>query len=496
MLLADLMKRISYQCIQGTIDREITSVVYDTRKQIQEGACYICVTGVVFDGHEYAGEAVKQGAVAIIAEHPVEVPDTVTVIIVENSRIALSYVSAAFFGYPAEKLKLIGITGTKGKTTTAYMIYTALMKAGIIAGLIGTIEVKIGDQTVPASHTTSTTPESFILQEYFARMVEAGVSHVVMEVSSQSLKTDRVAGIQFDIGVFTNLEPDHIAPGEHPDFADYMYSKSLLFQQCDIGIANWDDEHMEEVFQAASCRILTYGTGQDADLYAEQVNLHNENGTIGIEFETKGCMEFHVHVGIPGKFNLYNALAAILVCQVMEIPVPIIQKTLEEVRVRGRVEPVPVSDKFSVMLDYAHNAMSLRSLLTTLREYHPKRLVCMFGCGGNRSRDRRFDMGEISSRLADLTVVTSDNPRYEEPEDIINDILTGVKRAGGEYVSVVDRYDAIRYCIRNAREGDLIVIAGKGHEDYQEIQGVKYPMDDRKMIMEAANEINHGKRNL
>lgn len=489
MLLSRLLERTDYKLMQGSLETEVTSVVYDTRKEIIPGACFVCISGTVFDGHNYAKEAAQKGAGVIVAERYVELPQGVTLIVTEDNRKALARISAAWFGYPAEQLRMIGVTGTKGKTTTACMIRSILSEAGVKTDLIGTIEITVNGVATPASHTT---PESYVLQEYLRKMADAGTECVVMEVSSQGLKLSRVEGIAFDIGVFTNLEPDHIAPGEHPDFADYLYCKSLLFQRCKLGIANVEDEHFEEMFRNATCEVKTFGLTEEADYNAKKVELYNAAGVVGVQFEMgrpEGA-SFPVTVDIPGKFNVYNALAAATVCLQLDIPIELIQTSMKKVAVRGRVELVPVSEKFSVMLDYAHNGMSLRSLLTTLREYQPKRLVCVFGCGGNRAKDRRFEMGEISSEYADLTIVTSDNPRFEEPEAIIEDILTGVRRKNGQYETIVDRKEAIRHVLHIAEEGDLIVVAGKGHEDYQEIRGVKYPMDDRNMIREAADELS------
>ncbi len=489
MLLRRLLEKTDYKLMQGSLETEVTSVIYDTRKEILPGACFVCISGTVFDGHNYAKEAAQKGASVIVAERYVELPQDVTLIVTEDNRKALARISAAWFGYPAEQLRMIGVTGTKGKTTTACMIRSILLEAGVKTDLIGTIEITVNGVATPASHTT---PESYVLQEYLRKMADAGTECVVMEVSSQGLKLSRVEGITFDIGVFTNLEPDHIAPGEHPDFADYLYCKSLLFRRCKVGIANIEDEHFEEMFRNASCEIKTFGLTEEADYTAKKVDLYNAGGVVGVQFELErpDSQSFPVTVDIPGKFNVYNALAATAVCLQFDIPVEVIQESMKKVAVRGRVELVPVSDKFSVMLDYAHNGMSLRSLLTTLREYRPKRLVCVFGCGGNRAKDRRFEMGEISSEYADLTIVTSDNPRFEEPEAIIEDILTGVRRKNGKYETIVDRKEAICHVLSIAEEGDLIVVAGKGHEDYQEIRGVKYPMDDRTMIREAADELS------
>lgn len=485
MLLKNLLERMQYTCLKGSTEIDITTLTPDSRK-VEAGSVFVCISGYVKDGHEYIPEVIEKGAVAIIVEKEVTVPDHVTVILVENTRLALAYMSAAYFGYPAEKLKTIGITGTKGKTTTTYMVRSILESAGIKTGLIGTIEAIIGDEVIPANNTT---PESYVVQEYFSKMVEAGCKCVVMEVASQGLMLHRVAGFTFDFGIFTNIEPDHIGPNEHSDFEDYMKCKGLLFKNCKVGIANADDTHVWNVLEGHTCKLETYGLSETADLRAENVNLHSKSGKLGVKYHVSGLMNFDVMIDIPGKFSVYNSLTAIAICRHFNIPEENILKALAEVKVKGRIETIHISDKFTLMIDYAHNAMSLDSLLTTLKDYNPKRLVCLFGCGGNRSKLRRYEMGEISSNLADLTVVTSDNPRFEEPQDIINDIITGVKKGKGKYVEIIDRKEAIRYCIENAQEGDVIVLAGKGHEDYQEIKGVKYKMDERDLIKEVLKEM-------
>ena len=418
-----------------------------------------------------------------------EVPDNVTVIRVPDTRYALALMSAAYFGYPAEKLKIIGITGTKGKTTTTYMIRSILEGVGHKVGLIGTIEAIIGDEKIPAANTT---PESFTIHQYFARMVEEGCDSVVMEVSSQGLMLHRTAGIPFEIGIFTNLGRDHIGPNEHKDFEDYKRCKAMLFQQCRLGIANVDDEYFRDIFKNATCRVETFGFSGDADLRAEDVQLVSRPGYLGVAYHVAGLMDFDVEIDIPGTFSVYNSLTAIAVCRHFGVPVEKIKEALKKAKVKGRIEMIKVSDEFTLMIDYAHNAMSLESLLTTLKEYHPKRLVCLFGCGGNRSKDRRYEMGEVSGRLADLTIITSDNPRFEEPQAIIDDIKIGIGRTDGKYVEICDRKEAIKYAIQHGQPGDVIVLAGKGHEDYQEIRGVKYPMDERVLIAEVLEELKEG----
>lgn len=491
MKLRDMLTDIEYTVVSGDVDCEISSLVYDSRK-VSSGSAFCCIVGANSDGHDYAAKAVEMGAAALIVTKDVTeavcgAGRDVAVIKVNSDRDALARLSAAWFGHPAEKLTTIGITGTKGKTTTSYMVYEILKRAGRKPGLIGTIESVIGDERIPAANTT---PESYVVQESFAKMVEKGCDCVVMEVSSQGLMQKRVGGFVYDIGVFTNMSPDHIGPNEHESFEEYMACKGLLFKQCRRGLANVDDEHMETVLAGHTCELTTFGTADKADIKAKNIDLHSVDGKLGVSFTCEGeGKSFPVKVNIPGKFTVYNSLTAIAVAMKLGIDEASIAAALPLVSVKGRVEPIRVSDEFSLMIDYAHNAMALDSLLGTLLEYKPERLVCLFGCGGNRSRDRRFEMGEISSKLADLTIVTSDNPRFEKPEDIIADIIVGVKRGGGEYVTVPDRKDAIMYAIKNAKKGDVIVLAGKGHEDYQEICGKKYHMDERELVREVCEEL-------
>ncbi len=485
MKLRDLLERLEYEVVQGDDGIEISTLINDSRK-VEQGSAFVCISGAVVDGHQFIADVAKKGAAAVIVEREVEAPETMTVIRVADTRYALALMSAAYFGYPAEKLKVIGITGTKGKTTTTYMIKSILDSVGHKVGLIGTIEAIIGEKHIPAANTT---PESYTIHKYFAEMVEAGCDCVVMEVSSQGLMLHRTAGIPFELGIFTNLGKDHIGPNEHKDFEDYKRCKGLLFKQCRVGIANVDDPYFEDVFSGATCSVETYGFSEKADLRATDTRLVSRPGYLGVAYHVTGKMEFDVEIDIPGTFSVYNSLTAIAVCRHFNVPVDHIQKALKEAKVKGRIEMIKVSDEFTLMIDYAHNAMSLESLLTTLKEYHPARLVCLFGCGGNRSKDRRYEMGEVSGRLADLTIITSDNPRFEEPQAIIDDIKTGIEKTDGKYVEICDRKEAIKYAIGHGQPGDVIVLAGKGHEDYQEIKGVKYPMDERVLIAEVLEEL-------
>ncbi len=485
MRLSNLLERLTYEVLQGNDEAEITTLANDSRK-VCEGSVFVCISGAVVDGHDFIEDVAAKGAAAVIVERDVVAPASMTVIKVDDTRYALALMSAAYFGYPADELKVIGITGTKGKTTTTYMVKSILEGVGHKVGLIGTIEAIIGDQVIPASNTT---PESFTIHQYFRRMVDAGCDAVVMEVSSQGLMLHRTAGIPFEIGIFTNLGEDHIGPNEHKDFEDYKRCKGLLFKQCKIGIANADDAHFADVFREATCEIETFGFAENADLRANDTKLISGSGYLGVSYHVSGLMDFDVEIDVPGTFSVYNSLTAIAVCRHFDVPVEKIQAALKAAKVKGRIEIVKVSDEFTLMIDYAHNAMSLESLLTTLKEYNPNRLVCLFGCGGNRAKARRFEMGEVSGRLADLTIITSDNPRFEEPQAIIDDIKTGIAKTDGKYVEVIDRKEAIRYAIEHAEAQDVIVLAGKGHEDYQEIEGVKYDMDERVLIAEVVKEL-------
>ena len=478
MKLGTLLESLEYTIVQGSTDTEVKGVEYDSRK-VQEGSLFLCIRGAVADGHTFVPDVVKKGAAVLVVEEEVTVPEGITVVQVEDTRYAMACISAAWFGHPARELKTIGVTGTKGKTTTTYMVKSILENAGYKVGLIGTIEAIVGEKVIPAANTT---PESYVIQKYFREMADAGCDCVVMEVSSQGLMLHRTAGFIFDYGIFTNIEPDHIGPNEHRDFEHYLQCKAMLLKQCKVGIVNRDDEHFERMIEGHTCQLETFGFSEEADLQAEDAELVSRPGYLGISYHLRGLLDFPVEIDIPGKFSIYNSLTAIAICRHFRVSQENIVKALKKAKVKGRIEMIKVSDDFTLMIDYAHNAMALESLLTTLREYHPHRLVCLFGCGGNRSKLRRYEMGEVSGKLADLTIITSDNPRYEEPQAIIDDIKVGIGKTEGKYVEIVDRKEAIAYAIHHGEPGDIIILAGKGHEDYQEIEGKKYPMDERVLI--------------
>ncbi len=480
MKLSELIREMDYVCVQGTADTEISSLVCDSR-DTKENSVFVCITGFHSDGHSFVPQAAQRHAAAIVVEKEVDVPAELTVIRTPDTRIALAKMSAAYFGYPARRLTTIGITGTKGKTTTACMIRTILEDAGYGTGLIGTLGTFIKDQVIK---TPNTTPESLVIQKSLRDMADAGCRYAVMEVSSQGLMLHHTDGILFDYGVFTNLGPDHIGPGEHKNLEHYIACKSRLFRQCRHGIVNGDDRHLGEVLKDCRCDLETFGFSEERDVYAKEIRLFEKADVLGISCRIRGDCETKLSLPMPGEFNLYNAMAALCVCTRLGIGAGRIQESLRRICIKGRTEIIQVPGRGKVLIDYAHNAMSLRCLLQSLRRYHPQRLICLFGCGGNRSGNRRFEMGEVSASLADLTVITSDNPRYEDPVKIMDDIIAGAKKGGGAYVAVGDRAEAIRYCLEHAREGDFLVLAGKGHEDYQEIMGKRIPMDDRRLLME------------
>ncbi len=492
MKFREWLKDLDYEVLQGDLDTEAEDVVYDSRKAVP-GTIFVCLKGTRIDSHGFIGDVAAQGVKAFVVERDVELPEGTTVVKVASSRHALAMMSAVRFGNPIRKMISVGVTGTKGKTTATHMMKAILEAAGKKVGMIGTTGAVIGDEVFP---TMNTTPESYQLQEYFSKMAEAGCEYVLMEVSSQGIKMHRTDGLEFDYGVFTNITPDHIGPDEHADFEEYLYYKSRLFTMCRTGIANRDDEHFEAIVKDRTCgKLYTYGRkegGEKPDFYGSRLRFVSEPGFVGTEFDleekaTGAVMD--LRLGLPGEFNMDNALAAASLCRAMGISEDAIREGLEHVRVNGRMEIAYSSEKCTVIIDYAHNAVSMESLLETLRAYHPKRLVCVFGSGGNRSKERRYSMGEIGGKMADLCILTADNSRYEKTEDIIADIRSHLEPTGGAFVEIPDRREAIYYSLSHAQPGDMIAIIGKGHEDYQEINGVRTHFLDREVVEEAVKEL-------
>lgn len=490
MKIIDLLQDIAYTCIKGSTDTAINHLIYDSR-QVQPQDAFLCISGTTVNAHTFIPDVVKKGAAVIIVEEDVEVEGDVTVIKVKSARYALACMSAAYFGYPARKMTLIGITGTKGKTTISYMIRAILQKAGKKVGVIGTNGTEINGKHYV---TENTTPESYEIQSFFSKMVEAGCEHVIMEVSSQGLKMDRVAGFEFDYGLFTNLSEDHIGPNEHESMEEYIYCKSLLFQRCKYGIANKDDQYCGQIIQNSTCSLSYFGFEEDCQFKAEHMKLLSAPGFLGVEFDVCGNLNAHVKVNIPGRFSVYNALAALSVCHSLGVDQSYILEGLATIKVKGRVEIVPFSDDFTVLIDYAHNAVSMESILTTLREYQPNRIISLFGCGGNRSKTRRYEMGEISGKLADLSIITEDNSRFEKVADILADIKIGLEKTNGQYMEIPDRTEAIHYALDHGQRGDIIALLGKGHEEYRDCEGQKTHYSELEEVLSYAEQIKAGAR--
>lgn len=484
MQLADLINGMNVMDIKGDTSVEITGIAYDSRK-VRKGSLFVCIDGVNVDGHSFIPQALTNGASALLVQKEVDAPAGITVVRIENTRYGMAYVADAFYGHPSGKLNLVGVTGTKGKTTTAYMIKSILEAAGQRVGLIGTIENLIGNELVNTAERT--TPESLDLQALFSEMSEKGCGSAVMEVSSQGLNLHRVSCSEYDIGIFTNISPDHIGPGEHTDFQDYLNAKKKLFSMCKKGIVNIDSEFAREIMDGASCGIITFGIENQADIMAYDIEKHST----GVLFSVKSpWFQGRVKVNIPGLFNVYNALAAIGASALSGIGFDSICRGLETVRVKGRLEVLETGRTFVIMIDYAHNAVALENVLTTVKEYAPGRVVTVFGCGGNKDRSRRFGMGEVSGRLADFSIITSDNPRSEAPEAIIADIETGILKTNGKYIRITERREAIRYAMMNAQPGDIIILAGKGHETYQIFDTKTIHFDEREVVAEILEEMS------
>ena len=495
MLLKQLLKNLDYTLVQGCLNTEVTDIYYDSRK-VTPGGLFVCIVGTQRDSHDYAADVAAKGAAVLAIQHdlPAEVlaalPD-VTVVKFESTRYAMALLSTAYFGRPALEMTMVGVTGTKGKTTTTHMIKAVLEAAGHKVGMVGTNGVYY-----PGHHydLNNTTPESYELQKILRQLADAGCDACVMEVSSQGVMMDRVAGIHYKVGVFTNLYPDHIGPGEHSSFEEYRSWKGKLFQRCDIGVVNADDPNTAALLEGHTCKLVTYGIHAPKVDYraSEQYRLLRNKEMLGVEFtltEPDGHT-LDVQVGMPGLFSIYNALATIGVGKVLGLADAPIHEGLKKALVKGRVELVPISHKFTILIDYAHNEAATESLIETLREYNPNRLVVVFGCGGNRSKLRRYGMGEVCAKLADFSILTEDNNRFEKVEDIIADIKTGMTKGNpdAKYVEIPDRLDALHYAIDHAQEGDLIAVIGKGHEAYRDREGVKTPFLERELIEEYAAE--------
>lgn len=477
--------------VKGNLEVEIANI-RNNSKEVNKGDMFVAIKGFDFDGHEHIGEAIEKGAKVVLAqtdgiskEEIKQIPEDVTLVLAENTRYALAIAACNFYHNPSQKVKLIGVTGTKGKTTTTYMIRDILQKQGIRVGLIGTVASYVGDKKI--ADNQNTTPESLKLQEIFSKMLEEKCEVIVMEVSSQSLKLDRVAGCHFDIGIFTNLSEDHISTKEHPDMKDYFQSKVKLFKMCTKGYINADDIYAIRIPKLVpECQFTTFGIDNHCDFLAKDITVTNQY----VDFKAKlGDRNERIKVSIPGRFSVYNSLAAIAVALSFGCTSENIKEALVNIRVPGRSELADNKLGLTIMIDYAHTPESLEKILSSLKIYTKGRVICVFGCGGDRDKKKRPMMGEIAGRVADYTIITSDNPRTEEPEEIIKEIEEGIQKTKGKYECITDRVEAIKKAIQMANKKDIILLAGKGHEQYQEINKKRYPFDENKIVNEIIEEI-------
>ena len=472
MKLQELLKDVAVLRCTAAEDTEICEVRYDSRA-VQPGDLFVAIRGYATDGHRYIDKALAQGAAAVVCE---EAPEGAPAVVVENARRALAQIAANRFGHPADSMVMLGVTGTNGKTTTTYLVKHMLEAAGHKVGLIGTNQNLIGDEVI---ETERTTPESYELHALFARMRDAGCTHVIMEVSSHSLVLDRVYGIRFAVGAFTNLTQDHL--DFHKTMEEYRRAKALLFAISDKGVINLDDPAAKAMLADAQCPCLTFSCEKDAaDLTAKNLKLHAD----GVEFvaATKGDLA-RVKLPIPGHFSAENALTALGIVLQLGMPLADAAKSLATATgVKGRVEVVPTDTDYTVLIDYAHSPDGVENVLRAVRGFAKGRVVALFGCGGDRDRTKRPKMGKIAADLADFCIVTSDNPRTEDPKAIIDDILEGMKGTKTPMQVIVDRPEAIHWALAHAKKDDIIVLMGKGHETYQEVNHVKHHMDEREIV--------------
>ena len=491
MKLKQILYGIDEIKAKGNLDIDIENVESDSRK-IKENGLFVAIKGFDVDGHNYIENAIASGAKAVLMEEgfdfrKLNIPEDITLIVAPNTRYALAICACNFYSNPSKKMKLIGITGTKGKTTTSFMIKDILEKSGKKVGLIGTVACYICGKKIEDS--SRTTPESIELQEKLANMEKAGCEYVIMEVSSQSLKLDRVVGCEFEIGVFTNFSEDHISEKEHPNMEDYFNSKLKLFNMCKYGFTNADDIYGIKVKKLiTNCEIKTYGIDNSCDLLAKDITVTNSYADFRVKLSGKNE---RVKVSIPGRFSVYNSLAAISVAEKLGVSPEYIKEALADVIVPGRSELIDNKMGLTIMIDYAHSPESLENILKAVKSYTRGKVISLFGCGGDRDKNKRPQMGKISGEIADYTIITSDNPRTENPEQIVKEIEEGIKKTNGEYVCIVDRIEAIRHAIEIAKKQDIILLAGKGHEPYQEINHKTYPFDERIIVKDIIEEMGN-----
>ena len=496
MKLFKLMEDVSFTSnlpLEKIDEIEIKDIAYNSRS-CKEEYMFVALVGETVDGHKFLKNAYDNGARVFLlqkgmesSKYVTELPNDTVRLFVEDTRISLSRVSHNFFEKPSSFLKIIGVTGTKGKTTITNYIATVLNESGVNTGVIGTNGTFFnGTYEV----TANTTPESYELHRIFRKMLDNGVTCVSMEVSSGGIMQNRVEDVDFDVAIFSNLSPDHIGPKEHPTFDHYLQCKARLFKMAKHGIINIDDDYANDIINAATCDVETFGIENDANLNANNIRYSKEIDSLGVSFDCNTIEEtFPCFICSPGTFSIYNALAVIAVCKYLDVKREIMIDALKNAKVSGRVEVLPILPYATVIVDYAHNGVSLENILQTLKNYDHDRLICLFGSVGGRTAIRRKELGDVAARECDLAILTADNPDFEDPMNVINDIAQYFEGSSCEVVKIADREDAIKYTIRNAKEGDMIVFAGKGHEKYQLINGEKLPFDEIAIAKDEAKRV-------
>lgn len=475
MKITEILNNVDVVYVKGK-DREFNGLANNT-SLVKSGDIFFCIEGIKTDGHSYGKEAIEKGAIALVVSKDMEIPEEITVIKVKDTRVAMAQISANYFGNPSEKFNVIGITGTNGKTTSTFMLRSILNRYGRKTGLFGTIYNIFDDEIEEAKRTTA---ESMDLQKMFLRMVNKGVEDCIMEVSSHSLYLNRVYSIRFKVGIFTNLTQDHL--DFHHNMENYFKAKLKLFENCENVVVNIDDSYGIRVKEAVKCNTLTYGIENKADVSAKNITITEEGTSFDLVYKDE---EYSVKLHLPGKFNVYNALGCAAASILLGVPLNRIVKGLEALdSVPGRSEKLNSKRGFTIVIDYAHSPDGIINVLKTAREYTKKRLITVFGCGGDRDRGKRSLMGDAAGRLSDFCVVTSDNPRTEDPMQIINDILPGINQTRCNYVIIEDRKKAIEHAINMAEVGDVIIIAGKGHETYQVLKDKTIHFDEKEIVQE------------
>ncbi len=489
MILSEILAGVAYSCDKNLTDIEIKDICYDSRK-CAEGILFVALVGAFTDGHAYISSAYEKGSRVFLCEKEVSLPDDAIIITVENTRSVLAKISCNFFCHPSKELSVIGITGTKGKTTVAHIIKFVLEQGGIKTGIIGTVGSFYDDVTI---ETVNTTPESYELQKTLRQMVDGGCKAVAMEVSSLGLKHHRVEGTHFSWGIFTNLYPDHIGTNEHDSFEEYAFWKTQLFPLCESAIINLDDPFAPEIINNCKGKVITYGSNESADYVITDIEKTKMGNILAVDFSSvHNDEERKFTIAMPGDINAHNALIAIALGDEYKIESSVIDEGLKSVYVKGRGEILRVSDSITVIIDYAHNGISLKSIIDTAKEYDHNRIITLFGSVGGRTECRREELGTVSGKLSDLTIITSDDPEFEDPQKICEEIALYCKKMGGEYVIIPDRAKAIHYAIEIARDGDIIILAGKGHEEFMKIEGKKIPFSEKQEVIKAFSKKKEG----